>query len=43
MDADAQGDSLLVQGEIADRSVHTFPKGATAGTFFTFLVGIIAI
>lgn len=42
MDADAQGDSLLVQGEIADRSVHTFLK-VPLQALFTFLVGIIAI
>ncbi|HGJ5873935.1 MAG TPA: exodeoxyribonuclease V subunit beta [Arsenophonus apicola] len=41
MDADAQGDDLLVQGEIADRSVHTFPKGATAGTFLHSLLELL--
>ncbi|MDR5609145.1 MULTISPECIES: exodeoxyribonuclease V subunit beta [unclassified Arsenophonus] len=41
MDVDAQGDSSLVQGEIAEWSVHTFPKGATAGTFLHSLLELL--
>lgn len=41
MDADARDDSLLVQGEVANRSVHTFPKGTIAGTFLHSLLELL--
>ncbi|MGP1923497.1 MAG: exodeoxyribonuclease V subunit beta [Arsenophonus sp. NEOnobi-MAG3] len=42
MDADVQVDSLLVQGEIiADRSVHSFPKGIRAGIFLHSLLELL--
>ncbi|MFV9997766.1 MAG: exodeoxyribonuclease V subunit beta [Arsenophonus endosymbiont of Dermacentor nuttalli] len=41
MDTDAQGDSFLAREEIAERNVHTFPKGATAGTFLHSLLDLL--
>ncbi|MFP3028818.1 MAG: exodeoxyribonuclease V subunit beta [Arsenophonus sp.] len=41
INADAQVDALLVQGEITDRSVHTFPKGVTAGIFLHSLLELL--